>query len=60
MFLFFYITEVYLKCDSVSEQLIAPKHKECALKMGAISCEQKYLILIFFCLFSGFGEDAGK
>jgi hypothetical protein len=28
--------------------------------MGAISRQQKYLILIFFCLFAGWGEHHGK
>jgi hypothetical protein len=28
--------------------------------MGAISCQQKYMILIFFCLFAGWGEHHGK
>jgi hypothetical protein len=28
--------------------------------MGAISCQEKYLSLIFFCLFAGWGEQHGK
>jgi hypothetical protein len=28
--------------------------------LGAISCQQKYLTLIFFCLFAGWGEHHGK
>jgi hypothetical protein len=28
--------------------------------MGAISCQQKYLALIFFFLFAGWGEHHGK
>jgi hypothetical protein len=28
--------------------------------MGAISCQQKYLTLIFFCLFADWGEHHGK
>jgi hypothetical protein len=28
--------------------------------MGAISCQHKYLTLIFFCLFAGWGEHHGK
>jgi hypothetical protein len=31
-----------------------------SLKKGAISCQQKYLTLIFFCLFAGLGEHHGK
>jgi hypothetical protein len=31
-----------------------------SLKRGAISCQQKYLTLIIFCLFSGWGEHHGK
>jgi hypothetical protein len=61
----FAFTGVYLKYASVSQQLIVPKledlvlrHK--SLKMGAISCQQKYLTLIFFCLFAGWGEHHGE
>jgi hypothetical protein len=28
--------------------------------MGEINCQQKYLTLIFFCLFAGWGEHHGK
>jgi hypothetical protein len=28
--------------------------------IGAISCQQKYFTLIFFCLFAGWGEHHGK
>jgi hypothetical protein len=28
--------------------------------LGAVSCQQKYLTLIFFCLFAGWGEPHGK
>jgi hypothetical protein len=56
---------VYLKYVSVSQQLIVPKLEDLvlryrSLKMGAIRCEQKYLTLIFFCLFAGWGEHHGK
>jgi hypothetical protein len=54
--LFFSFTGVYLKY--VSQQLIAPNLR--SLKMGAISCHQKYLTLISFCLFAGWGEHHGK
>jgi hypothetical protein len=59
---------VSLKYASVSQQLIAPilrtlysgtGHSRWG-KMGAISCQQKYLTLIFFFLFAGWGEHHDK
>jgi hypothetical protein len=51
---------VYLKYASVSQQLIVPKLEDLVLRMGAISCQQKYLTAIFFFLFAGWGEHHGK
>jgi hypothetical protein len=59
----FTFTEVYLKYASVSQQLIVPKLEDLVLwspKTGAISCQQKYLTLIFFCLFAGWGVHHGE
>jgi hypothetical protein len=61
----FAFTGVYLKYAIVSQQLIVPKLEDLvlryrSLKMGSISCQQKYLTLIFFCLFAGWGEHHGK
>jgi hypothetical protein len=52
----FAFTGVYLKYVSVSSNLMSPT----SLKMGAVSCQQKYSTLIFFCLFAGWGEHHGK
>jgi hypothetical protein len=56
---------VYLKYASVSQQRIVPKLEDLVLryrplKMGAISYQQKYFTLIFFCLFAGWGEHHRK
>jgi hypothetical protein len=57
---------VYLKYVSVSQQLIVPKLEDLVLryrplKMGAISCQQKYLTVIFFaCLQVGESTTANK
>jgi hypothetical protein len=64
IFIFAFIG-VYLKYASVSQQLIVPKLEDLvlrcrSLKMGAINCQQKYLTLIFLCLFGGWGEHHGK
>jgi hypothetical protein len=61
----FAFTGVYIKYAIVSQQLIVPKLEDLvlgygSLKMGAINCQQKYLTLIFFCLFAGWGEHHGK
>jgi hypothetical protein len=55
---------VYLRYVNVSE-LIVPKLEDLvlryrSLKKGAMSCQQKYLTLILFCLFAGWGEHHGK
>jgi hypothetical protein len=65
MIFIFAFTGVSIKYASVSQQLIVPKLEDLvlryrSLKMGAISCQQKYLTLIFFCLFAGWGEHHGK
>jgi hypothetical protein len=64
IFIFAFIG-VYLKYASVSQQLIVSKLEDLvlrykSLKKGAISCQQKYLTLIFSCLFAGWGEHHGK
>jgi hypothetical protein len=64
-YLNFSFTEVYLKYASVSQQLIVYKLEDLVLryrplKMWAISCQQKYFRLIFFCLFTGWGEHHEK
>jgi hypothetical protein len=61
----FVFTAVYLKYASVSQQLIVPKLEDLvlryrSLKMGEISCQQKYLTLIFVCLFAGWEEHHGE
>jgi hypothetical protein len=58
-------TGVYLKYASFSQQLIVPKLEDVvlryrSLKMGAISCQQKYLALIIFFMLAGWGEHHGK
>jgi hypothetical protein len=68
----FTFTGVYLKCASVSQQLIAPILSDLylstsssrgglvlkyrSLKMGAVICQQKYLTLIFFLLVCRLGR----
>jgi hypothetical protein len=59
-----FVDTLYLKYAIVSEQLIVPRLEECASAQitqdGAITCQQNYFILIFFCLFAGWGEHPGK
>jgi hypothetical protein len=60
-YLYFCFYGSVFKYASVSQQLIVPKLEDLvlryrSLKMGARSCQQKYLTLIFFCLFADWGE----
>jgi hypothetical protein len=56
-YFYFYITGVYLRYGTVSEQLTAPKLErnvhsaQMTQDWRAVSCQEKYLIVIYFVWF---------